>query len=78
MWSLKTGGLLIEGHLTYNVRIGEMKMWPLNGGGLFNRSGRSVTRELPSLTQSGSHFDSLKPDFGQNDTVIFGQILFIC
>ena len=32
--SLKIGGLSIEGHLNYNVRPGEMKMWSLNRGGL--------------------------------------------
>ena len=32
--SLKTGGFLLEGHLNYDVRPGEMKMWFLNIGGL--------------------------------------------
>ena len=33
IWSLKAGGLLIEGHLTYNVGPGKMQMWSLNRGG---------------------------------------------
>ena len=34
IWSLKTGGLLIEGHLNFNIRMWEMKLWSLNRGGL--------------------------------------------
>ena len=34
IWSVKTGGLLIEGHLNYNVRPGIMKMWSLNRSSL--------------------------------------------
>ena len=34
IWSLKTGGLLTEGHLSSNVRPGEMKLWYLDRGGL--------------------------------------------
>ena len=41
-WSPKNGGLLIEGHLKYNVRPGEMKMLSLNRGqGVSNLSNRS-------------------------------------
>ena len=37
LWSIKTGVLLMEGHLNYTVRSGEMKMWSLNRGGLSGR-----------------------------------------
>ena len=37
IWSLKTGGLLTEGHLSSNVRPGEMKLWSLNRGGCSGR-----------------------------------------